>query len=142
MRSGVLNSRGKPAVLPTSGGPTFDIERKKEQKWGEFKTLPHPTGRRSNKIKFHDVRQPLWNLICAENMRRTDLITSSKDQNPICQKLKNILTKTTLVKDVKKLSPVMQISSLEGFHSVLNHWHFKIICFSCLGIYCRSCCVS
>ena len=48
MCSGVLNSRGKPAVLPMSGGPTFDIERKKEQKWGEFKTLPHPTGRRSN----------------------------------------------------------------------------------------------
>ena len=84
------------------------------------------------KLKFHDVRQPLWNLICAENMRRMDLITSSisKDQNPICQKLKNILTKTTLVKDVKKLSPVMQTSSLEGFHSVQVGKH---VCF-CLHV--------
>jgi hypothetical protein len=54
------------------------------------------------------------------------------------QKLKNILTKTTLVKDIKKLSPVVQTSSLEGFHSVLNHWHPKMICFSWLGTYCRS----
>ena len=54
------------------------------------------------------------------------------------QKLKNILTKTTLVKDVKKRSPVVQTSSLEGFHSVLNHWHPKMICFSWLGTYCRS----
>ncbi|CAB3981316.1 Hypothetical predicted protein [Paramuricea clavata] len=53
------------------------------------------------------------------------------------QKLKNILTKTTLVKDIKKLSPVVQTSSLEGFHSVLNHWHPKMICFSWLGTYCR-----
>ena len=54
------------------------------------------------------------------------------------QRLKNILPKTTLVKDVKKLSPVVQTSSLEGFHSVLNHWHPKMICFSWLGTYCRS----
>ena len=47
MRSNALNSRGKPAVSPMSGAPTFDIE-KKPQKRGEFKTPPRPTGRRSN----------------------------------------------------------------------------------------------
>ena len=28
MCSSALNSRGKPAVSPMSGGPTFDIEKK------------------------------------------------------------------------------------------------------------------
>ena len=30
MCSSALNSRGKPAVSPMSGGPTFDIEKKTE----------------------------------------------------------------------------------------------------------------
>ena len=47
MCSSALNSRGKPAVSPMSGAPTFDIE--KRQKRGEFKTPPRPTGRRSKK---------------------------------------------------------------------------------------------
>ena len=47
MCSSALNSRGKPAVSPMSGGPTFDIEKKNK---GEFKTPPRPTGRRSNHV--------------------------------------------------------------------------------------------
>ena len=47
------------------------------------------------------------------------------------------MTKKTLVKHIKKLSPVVQTSSLEGSHSVLNHWHPKMICFPWLGTYCR-----
>ena len=49
MCSSALNSRGKPAVSPMSGGPTFDME--KNQKRGKFKTLPRPTGKRSNKAR-------------------------------------------------------------------------------------------
>ena len=46
MCSNALNSRGKPAVSPMSGSPTFDTGKK--QKRDEFKTLPRPTGRPSN----------------------------------------------------------------------------------------------
>ncbi|KAK2554153.1 hypothetical protein P5673_024508, partial [Acropora cervicornis] len=37
---------------------------------------------------------------------------------------------------MKKLSREDQISCLEGFHSALNQFHPKMICFSWLGTYC------
>ena len=54
MCSSALNSTGKPAVSPMSGGPTFDIEKK--QKRGEFKTPPRPTGRRSNNYLLFEAK--------------------------------------------------------------------------------------
>ena len=45
-----LNSRGKPAVSPMSGSPTFDTGKK--QKRDEFKTPPRPTGRRSKNVEY------------------------------------------------------------------------------------------
>lgn len=53
------------------------------------------------------------------------------------QKLNGILMKTSILSDIKKLSPDAQTSSLEGFHSTLNQWHPKMICFSWVGTYCR-----
>lgn len=44
---------------------------------------------------------------------------------------------TSIQNDIKKLSPDAQTSSLEGFHSTLNQWHPKMLCFSWLGTYCR-----
>lgn len=52
-------------------------------------------------------------------------------------KLHKLLTNTRMVNDVKKMSPDAQTSCLEGFHSTLNHWHPKMVCFSWLGTYCR-----
>ena len=52
-------------------------------------------------------------------------------------KLNGMLTKTSLVNDLKKLSPEDQTSCLEGFHATLNHWHPKMINFSWLGTFCR-----
>jgi hypothetical protein len=52
-------------------------------------------------------------------------------------KMQGIIMKTSLLSGVKKLSPDAQTSSLEGFHSTLNQWHPKMICFSWLGTYCR-----
>ena len=37
MCSSALNSRGKPAVSPMSGGPTFDIEKKKNRNGANLK---------------------------------------------------------------------------------------------------------
>ena len=48
-------------------------------------------------------------------------------------KLNSLLTNVHLVNDIKKLSPDSQTSCLDGFHSTLNHWHPKMVCFSWLG---------
>jgi len=53
------------------------------------------------------------------------------------EKMQEILMKTGIVNDVKRLSPEAETSCLEGFHSTLNQWHPKIICFSWLETFCR-----
>ena len=52
-------------------------------------------------------------------------------------KLNSLLYTTSLVNDIKKLSPNAQTSCLEGFHATLNYWHPKMICYSWLGSTCR-----
>ncbi|XP_065054110.1 uncharacterized protein LOC135682938 [Rhopilema esculentum] len=44
----------------------------------------------------------------------------------------------TLLGDMSRLSPDVQTSSLEGFHSLLNYWHPKMIAYSYLGTVCRT----
>ena len=51
--------------------------------------------------------------------------------------MKQILMNTRLLNDIKKLSSEDQTSCLEGFHSTLNQFHPKMICFSRLGTYSR-----
>ncbi len=53
------------------------------------------------------------------------------------ERLCNVLTKTTLKNAIKKASPLAQTSSLEGFHSVLNHFAPKMLAYSYRGMYCR-----
>lgn len=53
------------------------------------------------------------------------------------EKLNNLLMSTILLGNIKKLSPDVQTSLLEGFHATLNHWHPKMVCFSWLGTFCR-----
>ncbi|KAM7428204.1 hypothetical protein ABFA07_020777 [Porites harrisoni] len=55
----------------------------------------------------------------------------------VYNKMKQILMNTRLLNDIKKLSSEDQTSCLEGFHSTLNQFHPKMICFSWLGSYCR-----
>lgn len=52
-------------------------------------------------------------------------------------KLSSLLLKTSLLNDIKKMSPDAQTSCLEGFHATLNYWHPKMICYSWLGSLCR-----
>ena len=51
--------------------------------------------------------------------------------------LQSILTNSNILKDIKKLSSDAQKSCIEGFHSLLNHWHPKMTHFSWLGTKCR-----
>ncbi|XP_028405222.1 uncharacterized protein LOC114527724 [Dendronephthya gigantea] len=52
-------------------------------------------------------------------------------------KLQGILMKKTVLNDIQQLSPDAQTSALKGFHSTLNQWHPKMLCFSWFGTYCR-----
>ena len=53
------------------------------------------------------------------------------------EKLSKIVSRPALIKDIRKISPDDQTSSLEGYHATLNHWHPKMIHFSWIGTYCR-----
>jgi hypothetical protein len=54
-----------------------------------------------------------------------------------CEKLVDLLEKKQVVKDVKRLSPLRQTSSVEAFHNVIIHFAPKMYSFSYLGMLCR-----
>ena len=56
------------------------------------------------------------------------------------EKLSDVVLNNRLMKDVAKLSPHHQTSSLESYHSVLsavNYFAPKLLAFSHTGMYCR-----
>lgn len=55
----------------------------------------------------------------------------------VYDKIRELLMKTALLNDIKRLRPDAETSCLEGFHSTLNPWHPKMMCFSWLGTFCR-----
>ena len=52
----------------------------------------------------------------------------------VCEKVLKIITSTYLRSDVRKLSSGMQTSSVEAFHSVVNHFAPKLLSFSYEGM--------
>ena len=53
------------------------------------------------------------------------------------EKLTPLLSNTQLCNDIGRLSPLHQTSSLESYHSVINHFAPKSTAFSYLGMDCR-----
>ena len=53
------------------------------------------------------------------------------------EKLSDIILNKQLCNDLEKFLPVYQTSSLEAYHSVVNHFAPKLLAFSYTGIYCR-----
>ena len=54
-----------------------------------------------------------------------------------CEKLYDVICNAKLLEDIKKLSPHQQTSSLESYHSVINHFASKLPAFSYVGMKCR-----
>ena len=54
-----------------------------------------------------------------------------------CEKVVKIITSPYLRTDVKKMSPAVQTSSVEAFHSVVNHFAPKMLSFTHEGMSCR-----
>eukprot|EP00112_Aurelia_sp_Birch-Aquarium-sp1_P004307 Seg1487.2 transcript_id=Seg1487.2/GoldUCD/mRNA.D3Y31 product="hypothetical protein" protein_id=Seg1487.2/GoldUCD/D3Y31 len=57
--------------------------------------------------------------------------------SPQHEKLQKALLSPSLVKGIEQVSSDAQTRSLEGFHSVLNHFAPKMICFSYVGMMAR-----
>lgn len=55
----------------------------------------------------------------------------------VAEKLDDIISNTTLVKDIKKMSSGHQTSSLESFHSVINQFAPKMKSYTYHGILSR-----
>lgn len=55
----------------------------------------------------------------------------------VYDKVVAICGRTQMLNDVKKLSPEVQTSHLEAFHSTLNQFHPKMTAYSYTGTYCR-----
>ena len=66
----------------------------------------------------------------------THTLSLSADTKP-SEKLTPLLTNANLTKDIGRLCPSYQTSSLESYHSVLNHFTPKSTGFSYLGMECR-----
>lgn len=67
----------------------------------------------------------------------TSFNTSSFIGTDVYDKIVAICGKTQMLNDVKKLSPEVQTSHLEAFHSTLNQFHPKMTAYSYTGTYCR-----
>ena len=53
------------------------------------------------------------------------------------EKLSDIILSSHLLDDINRLSPNQQTSSLESYHSVVNHFAPKLLAFSYIGMHCR-----
>ena len=69
-------------------------------------------------------------IYCVHSLTTTITFTGTK----ACEKVLKIITSTYLRSDVRKLSSGMQTSSVEAFHSVVNHFALKLLSFSYEGM--------
>ena len=63
----------------------------------------------------------------------TSIFLDSAVYDEVCK----ALTKKNIKSGIMQASPHSQTSSLEGFHSVLNHFAPKMVVFKFPGMYCR-----
>ena len=51
--------------------------------------------------------------------------------------LYDVMSDKQQLEDIPKLSPLKQTSSLQSYHSVINHFAPKLMAFSYVGMHCR-----
>ncbi|XP_044176759.1 uncharacterized protein LOC114964351 [Acropora millepora] len=97
--------------------------------WAKFESfLSHIVNKHSN------FANPIFNK-CAHG----EAITDRKwlEEDTVYEKVNKALKNPSLVKGIKKASPIAQTSCLEGFHSVVNQYAPKMVAYSYQGMYCR-----
>ncbi|XP_031551765.1 uncharacterized protein LOC116289030 [Actinia tenebrosa] len=97
--------------------------------WAKFKSyLSHIVN------KHKDLDETIFNRCSHGDIPQRQWL---EEDTPVYDKVRTALTKASLVKGIKKASPVCQTSCLEGFHSVVNQYCPKMIGYSYQGMYCR-----
>ena len=76
-----------------------------------------------------------WTTVMSELMSLyKNLVFTGSD---VYEKVYDVLTKKPLMNGLNQASPLPQTSCIEGFHSVVNQFAPKMICYSFPGMYCR-----
>ncbi|XP_026128189.1 uncharacterized protein LOC113108962 isoform X2 [Carassius auratus] len=85
----------------------------------------------------HTHEDPLYTM-CEHAIRKTtDKSKWLQADSQVFNKLEKLLTNKRMLKDVAKLSPHHQTSSLESFHSVILRFAPKNVVFTFIGMLCR-----
>ena len=110
------------------------VHNKHRHKDKKFPKCAHGKLRgQERKKKWFKRRKWLNTNIIAHKSHYTLLFSDSKAS----EKLPSLLTNSYLCKDICRLSPSYQTSSLEAFHSVIIHFAPKYVPFSYHGMNCR-----
>ncbi|XP_022098533.1 uncharacterized protein LOC110983528 isoform X2 [Acanthaster planci] len=75
--------------------------------------------------------------VCTEDSKMENARKWLQSGTEACVKVCAIIEKTSLVKDIRKMSCSQQTSSLESFHSLINQFAPKMKAFSHAGIVSR-----
>ncbi|KAF1384389.1 hypothetical protein PFLUV_G00119630 [Perca fluviatilis] len=88
--------------------------------------------RERNITYYYDV----WHMAKGIS-KKLEAISKQKDSTPAFYKLEKLLTNKRMMKDVAKLSPHYQTSSLEAFHAIILRFAPKNVVFPFIGMLCR-----
>lgn len=108
------------------------VHNKHRHKDKKFPKCTHGTLRSQDRKKKWFKRRKHHTLFTSHS-NTANVFTDSKAS----EKLTDLLTNAYLCKDITRLSPVHQTSSLEAFHSVVIHFAPKYVPFSYHGMNCR-----
>ncbi|XP_077427584.1 uncharacterized protein LOC144055469 isoform X3 [Vanacampus margaritifer] len=86
---------------------------------------------------IHTHEEPLYPICEHEIRKTTDKNKWLQADTPAFNKLDRVLRNKRTLKDVVKLSPHRQTSSMESFHSLIHHFAPQNAVFSFIGMLCR-----
>ena len=106
--------------------------------------MPHPqvdNHRCYSGSPLHSASQPPTNTVLHTKVlkRKRNVVSglSFLSDTKASEKFSKLVLNTRLCKDISKLSPICQTSSLEAFHNLIIQFAPKCFAFSYLGMQCR-----